>query len=166
MELKRIDNSNVWKIVNLTVSDNQAEFVATNSESLIEAYLCLANNGHVFPFGIYENDIPIGFVMIGYDVDDDYSNAPKIAFGNYNIWRFMIDKNYQNKGYGRKALELALDYIKTFPCGKAEYCYLSYEPNNVVAKKLYAEFGFEENGEMDDDELIAVLKLQQENYDD
>ena len=39
------------------------------------------------------------------------------------------------------------------------YWALSYEPENEVAKKLYASFGFVENGEMDDDEIVAVLKL-------
>ena len=71
----------------------------------------------------------------------------------------MIDKRYQNKGYGKKAMQLALDYIKTFPCGKAEYCWLSYEPENQVAKKLYESFGFEETGDMDGEEIIAKLKL-------
>ena len=33
------------------------------------------------------------------------------------------------------------------------------EPENEVAKKLYRSFGFEENGEMDGDEIVAVLKL-------
>ena len=56
-------------------------------------------------------------------------------------------------------MELALDFIRTFPCGKAEYCYLSYEPENEIAKKLYAQYGFTENGEMDDEEVVAVLKL-------
>ena len=59
----------------------------------------------------------------------------------------------------KKALELTLDFIKTFTSGKSEYCYLSYEPENIVAKKLYQEFGFVENGEMDEEEVIAVLKL-------
>lgn len=71
----------------------------------------------------------------------------------------MIDEKFQNKGYGRTAMELALDFIRTFPCGKAEYCYLSYEPENEIAKKLYAQYGFTENGEMDDEEVVAVLKL-------
>jgi len=35
----------------------------------------------------------------------------------------------------------------------------SYEPENELAKKLYASFGFEETGEMDGDEIVAVLKL-------
>ena len=78
---------------------------------------------------------------------------------NYSIWRFMIDKQYQRKGYGRTAIKLALDFIKTWPCGKAEYCALSYEPENEVARRLYASFGFVETGEMDGNEIIAMLKL-------
>ncbi len=42
---------------------------------------------------------------------------------------------------------------------KAEYCWLSYEPENDIAKHLYHSFGFEETGDMDGKELIAVLKL-------
>ena len=49
--------------------------------------------------------------------------------------------------------------ILTFPCGKADFCWLSYEPENAVAKSLYASFGFIETGEKDGEELIAVLKL-------
>ena len=81
------------------------------------------------------------------------------ANGNYNLWRLMIDQKYQHRGYGKKAIELALEFVRTFPCGKAEYCWLSYEPENVVAKELYTSFGFEETGEKDGEELIAVLKL-------
>lgn len=97
--------------------------------------------------------------MIGFDVDDDWVDAPDIAKGNYNLWRLMIDKDYQNRGFGRKAVQLALDYIKTFPCGEAEYCWLSYEPENIAARQLYRSFGFEETGDMDGEEVIAVLKL-------
>lgn len=71
----------------------------------------------------------------------------------------MIDEKYQHKGYGRKAVKLALDFINTLPCGKAEYCWLSYEPENEAARRLYHLLGFEETGEKDCDELIAVLKL-------
>lgn len=84
---------------------------------------------------------------------------PEIMRNNYSIWRLMIDHKYQNKGYGAKAIKLALDFIRTWPCGKAEYCALSFAPNNDVAKRLYYSFGFEENGEMDDDEVVAILKL-------
>lgn len=42
----------------------------------------------------------------------------------------MIDKAYQKRGYGKEAVRLALDFIESFPCGKADYCWLSYEPEN------------------------------------
>ena len=71
----------------------------------------------------------------------------------------MIDKAYQGRGYGKEAVKLALDFIKTLPCGSAEYCWLSYEPENEVARKLYSSFGFTETGDMDGEEMIAVLKL-------
>ncbi len=111
------------------------------------------------PFGIFEDDTPVGFVMIGYDKDEYWKDAPAIADGNYNLWRLMIDKAHQNKGYGRQAVELALRFIRTFPCGKADFCWLSYEPENTVAKSLYASFGFVETGDKDGEEQIAVLKL-------
>ena len=101
----------------------------------------------------------MGFVMVGYDKDDCWKDAPAIAEGNYNLWRLMIDENCQNRGYGRQAVELALNFIRTYPCGKANFCWLSYEPENTVAKSLYASFGFVETGEKDGEEQIAVLKL-------
>lgn len=97
--------------------------------------------------------------MIGFDTDDYWDNAPLIAKDNYNLWRLMIDKNYQNKGYGKEAVRLALKFIKTFPCGEAKYCWLSYKPENKAASRLYRSFGFTETGEMDGEEFIAILKL-------
>jgi diamine N-acetyltransferase len=73
----------------------------------------------------------------------------------------MIDNKYQRNGYGKKALKLALDFIKTYPCGDADCCWLSYEPENDVARKLYQSFGFVEAEKMPEgwDEMPAVLKL-------
>ncbi len=159
LKLEKVTAKNVWDILKLSVFDNQKSFVASNDISIIEAYTAITANGYAFPFGIYENDTPIGFLMISYDKDDFWDDAPSIAKNNYYLWRLMIDKCYQNKGYGREAVRLALDFIKTFPCGKAEYCWLSYEPENKIAGRLYRSFGFEETGEKDGEELIAVLEL-------
>ena len=97
--------------------------------------------------------------MIGCDVDDYWTDAPEIAKGNYNLWRLMIDKAYQSRGFGREAVKLALDFIKSLPCGEAEYFWLSYEPENEVARWLYRSYDFEETGEMDGEEPIATLRL-------
>ncbi len=159
LRLEKITGKNVWDILKLCVSEKQKNFVASNDISIIEAYTAITGNGYAFPFGIYEDDTPVGFLMIGFDTDDYWDDAPLIAKGNYNLWRLMIDNHYQNRGYGKEAVRLALEFIQTFPCGKAEYCWLSYEPENRIASQLYRLFGFVETGEMDGDELIAILKL-------
>lgn len=159
VQLQPINGKNVWQILKLHVHPDQADFVAPNDISLIEAYIAVTNHGHAFPFGVFDDGVPVGFVMIGYDVDDEYEDPPAIAYGNYNIWRLMIDEHCQHRGYGRETLRLALEFVRTFPCGPAEYCYLSYEPENTAARALYASFGFTENGEMDGGEIVAVLAL-------
>ena len=159
LRLEKVTGKNVWSILKLRVSQEQESFVAPNDVSIIEAYTAITGNGYTFPFFLYEGETPVGFLMIGFDADDYWEDAPSIAKGNYNLWRLMIDKNYQNKGYGKEAVRLALEFIKTFPCGKADFCWLSYEPENEIASRLYHSFGFVETGEMDGDEIIAVLKL-------
>ena len=159
LRLEQVNGKNVWDILKLTVEEDQKNFVANNDISIIEAYTAITANGFAFPFGIYENETPVGFLMIGFDIDDYWDDAPAIAKGNYNLWRLMIDKAYQRRGFGKEAVQLALDFIKSFPCGKAEYCWLSYEPENEVARQLYRSFGFSETGEVDGEELIAVLRL-------
>lgn len=159
MRLERVNSKNVWQLIKLEVNDDQKSFVATNTESIIQAYTTTAAGGYVFPFGIYDGDTPVGFLMIGYGMDGEWEDAPEIAKDNYSLWRLMIDKNFQGRGYGKKAIKLALDFIKSAPCGAAEYCYLSYEPENLRAKQLYESFGFVETGEMDGDEIVAALKL-------
>lgn len=159
LRLEKVNGKNVWDILKLTVEENQKNFVANNDISIIEAYTAITANGYAFPFGIYENETPVGFLMIGFDIDDYWDDAPSIAKGNYNLWRLMIDKAYQRRGYGKEAVQLALDFIKSFPCGKAEYCWLSYEPENEAARQLYRSFGFSETGDTDGEELIAVLRL-------
>ena len=159
LRIEKINGKNVWEILKLRVSESQKEFVAANDVSIIEAYTTITANGFAFPFGIYDGKTLVGFMMIGYDSADYWEDAPDIARGNYSLWRLMIDENYQKKGFGREAVGLGLDFIKSFPCGKSEYCWLSYEPENEVARQLYRSFGFVETGDMVGGEIIAVLKL-------
>ena len=158
ISLKPVDSKNVWKLLRLKVSPEQEDFVATNTESIVEAYTTVTAGGVALPFGIFDDETPVGFLMLGYDDLPEEEN-PAISKGNYTVWRLMIDEKYQHRGYGRAALQLALDYIRGFPCGEAKYCWLSYEPENKAAAALYHSFGFEENGEYDGDEIIAVRPI-------
>lgn len=159
IRIEKVNGKNIWDIIRLRVKDEQKSFVASNDMSIIEAYTAITGGGYAFPFGIYDDEIAVGFLMIGFDVDDYWDNPPEIAKSNYSLWRLMIDERYQHKGYGKEAIKLALDFMRTIPCGKAEHCWLSYEPENINARELYHSLGFYETGEMDGEEIIAVLKL-------
>ncbi len=156
--LKKITAANLWQIVALEVAPEQRSFVASNTNSILEAYAAISGGGTALPFGVYHEDTPVGFVMLSYGCED-WPDAPAIAHDNYCIWRLMIDRRFQGQGYGKAALEAALGYIRTLPCGPAEWCWLSYEPENTVAKALYHAYGFRETGDMDGGEAIAALRL-------
>lgn len=162
IRLEKVGVHNFEELVDLLPQKSQYQFVADNCYSLAEAYANLMDGKYAQPFGIYKGETPIGFLMIGFNIADEEGDEEKfpILVNNYLIWRFMIDKKYQRKGYGREAMKLALDFIRTFPCGKAEYCWLSYNPENDTARKLYKSFGFEEKQMPEGwDEVPAVLKL-------
>lgn len=162
MELVPLSLRNVWEIVHLRVTQEQDErdFVASNGCSVIEAFAAREDGHAALPFGLYENGRPVGFLMIGYGSIGD-EDEPAVAQGSYCIWRLMIDAHYQGQRLGKKAMESTLAYIRTWPCGKASRCWLSCMPENTAAKALYTRMGFVENGEMDGDEVVAVLPLNE-----
>ena len=160
IHLEKLTWDNVDDVLKLKVAKDQKDFVAGNSDSIIDAYFAMTEEGKkVLTLGIYNDKKAVGFLMIGYNCT--WRDNLDFAKESYYIWRFMIDKRYQRNGYGREALRLAIDLIRTAPCGKAEYCWLSYEPENEVARKLYLSEGFEERPELcrEDEEIPAVFKL-------
>ncbi|MGM1049803.1 MAG: GNAT family N-acetyltransferase [Bacillota bacterium] len=155
--LRKITLENRRDIFNLEVSEDQRRFVASNLSSVASCYVLATNGGHPFPFAIYADEQPIGFVMITYRITG--YELPTIADDSYCILRLMIDKQYQNRGYGREAMKKILEFIRTFPAGPAQYCWICYKDDNVPAKRLYESFGFRDNGEVLGDELITVIQL-------
>ena len=160
VHLEELNKYNVWDVIELTVKKEQESFIAGNEWSLVHAYVGNKTEGAVYPFGVFDDDKAVGFLMIAYDYGEvcNDPDAPEISQKNYFLWRLMIDEEEQGKGYGKKAVKLALEFVKTFPHGRADYCWLCYDKNNEVARKLYLSMGFQEIGEQDDD-INAVIKL-------
>ena len=173
IHLEKVTRDNVDDVIELRVARKQKDFLASNVESLADAYLALTEGRPVYPFAILNGKKVVGFIMIDYAHDwsgyehEAWLNSDEYKFYKdkpyYYIWRFMIDKRFQGRGYGREAIRQAIEFVKTFPCGEAEYCVLSYSPTNEAAKKFYESVGFVEiNGDgyyEENDERSAVLKL-------
>ena len=129
--LKEITCENLDEVLALKVDDGQRSFVSSNAESLAQAYVYSET---AFPFAVYDDDMIVGFIMMGYYEAKEY----------YTLWKLMIDKRYQNNGYGRQALELGIDYMRE-RFGVSEI-YTGVVPENTVAKELYKSVGFNETG--------------------
>ncbi|WP_042169516.1 GNAT family N-acetyltransferase [Paenibacillus gorillae] len=155
--LRQITLENRRDIFNLEVSEDQRRFVASNLSSVASCYVLATNGGHPYPFAIYADEQPVGFVMITYRITG--YDLPTIADDSYCILRLMIDHRYQNKGYGRAAMHKIVEFVRTLPAGPATYCWISYGIDNTTARKLYESCGFRENGEIVHSEQIAVLQL-------
>src|SRR5690554_8068794 len=89
MEFRKIDKSNYLYCITLEVNDNQKDYVADNKQSLVQ----VAYEEGLYPLGVYYNNKMIGFILCDYDHE----------INGWSMSRFMIDKKYQNKGYGIKS---------------------------------------------------------------
>ncbi|MBN2504961.1 MAG: N-acetyltransferase [Bacilli bacterium] len=136
--LKEVTSSNFREVCFLSVRDDQKGFIATNSYSLAQA----AYEKECKPLAVYCGDNVVGFVMYAFDTDE----------ATYWIYRLMIGKDYQGLGYGKKAMELALEIL--MPLADNRLIRISFEPQNSVAQKLYESLGFVTTGRIEGGEVI------------
>ena len=153
-EIRPVTKDNWRELIKLQVRDDQKNFVAPNVNSIAESQFGYdeAEYGHwdFHPFGIYEGDTAVGFLMYGLN----FAHPQRQAF----IIRLMVDDRFQGKGYGRFGM---VQMIKLFSADeRIKVVAISYEPENEVARKLYASLGFVEPGEMLEGETLAILKLR------
>lgn len=151
-EIRPVHKDNWKELIRLKVREDQKHFVASNLYSIAEAQFGDDYEGHwdLHPFGIYDGETPVGFLMYGFN----FEHRKQQAF----IIRLMVDENHQHKGYGRYGMQKMLELFRADE--RIRVVGISYEPENEAARKLYASLGFEETGEMLDEEVLAILRLR------
>ncbi|UDM79497.1 GNAT family N-acetyltransferase [Vagococcus fluvialis] len=138
IEFRDITRDNFDECLFLEVAEEQEDFVASTRFSLAEAKIFTEN----IPLAVYAQDTMVGFIMYGLDPDDN----------EYWISRLLIDEKFQKRGYGKQAMEQILILInETY---QPQKLLLSFEPENIVAEKLYLSLGFKHTGRIIDDELV------------
>ena len=142
--LKEVTKENIDEVLELSVREDQKSFVSTTAESLAQAY---AYKETAFPFAVYNDDPMVGFIMMGYYEVKNY----------YTLWKFLIDKKYQHKGYGREALMLGISFMRDK--FNIKEIYTGVAPGNSVAKGLYQSIGFEDTGLIEFNMEEMCLKL-------
>jgi diamine N-acetyltransferase len=139
VKLEEVTARNWRAVARLELAPDQKDLVASNLYSIAESKF----DPDARPRAVYAGREPVGFLMY------DASDAEAL------IYRFMIDRRHQGKGYGRAALVLAIAEIAALP--NVRKVSVSYMPDNQVARALYASLGFKEAGLDEDGEMMAEL---------
>ena len=145
--LREITEETVVSICKLsdTLSALQKKMVAPNAQSIAQAHY----NKYFWFRAIYADETPVGFIML-YDNPEEQK---------YFLWRLMIAGPCQGLGYGKKAVQLLIEYVRTRP--GARVLLVSCEEGEASPEGFYAKLGFRRTGEMLDDEVVMSLALEQ-----
>lgn len=141
--LREVNADTVRTICDLAVLEEQQQFVAPNAVSIAQAYF----SEYAWFRAIYADETPVGFVML-------YDDTKK---PEYFLWRFMIDARYQSMGFGRRALELLIDHVRTRP--DARELFTSVHQAEGGPQGFYEGMGFELTGQVEEGQAVLRLRL-------
>ncbi|HUP18443.1 MAG TPA: GNAT family N-acetyltransferase [Gemmatimonadota bacterium] len=145
VSLREVTRETLRSVLSLRVAPDQEGFVAPNPVSIAEAHFYPDN---AWFRAIYASETPVGFLMLH---DDPAKPA-------YHLWRFMIDHRFQRMGFGRRALAVLFEHVRTRP-GATELT-LSHGPGEGNPGPFYARLGFEYTGEVEDGERVMRIGLE------
>ncbi len=145
VSLREITSETVRPICRLsdTLSDTHKKMVAPNAVSIAEAYF----EKCAWFRAIYADDTPVGFLML-------YDNPDK---AEYFLWRMMTAAQYHGMGFGKKAMLLLIDRVRTRP--NAKILETSCVPGEGSPEGFYLNLGFKNTGKWDETEMILRLEL-------
>jgi len=143
VELREVSAETVREICALQVAPDQRRFVAPNTVSFAEAHY----EPKAWFRAVYADGQPVGFAMLSIGTE-----TPE-----YYLWRFMIADRFQGRGYGRAAIGLIVDHVRSLP--NARELLVSWVPGDSGPEPFYLGLGFVPTGEVDGGEVAARLEL-------
>ena len=155
IHFRKISMDDCEKIIEMGLYESQEDYVMPFVDSLAESYSDLFAEELTVTYALCNGKEPVGLMELEYIKGDSFPNLKGEMV--YELFRILLDKKYQKQGYGTKAVQLFLDYIKTKPLGDADIVVVSVVEGNNEALKLYEKFGFEVIGR-DKYEHIAMKR--------
>jgi diamine N-acetyltransferase len=143
VSLREVTADTVRAICRLDVSEEQKRFVAPNSVSIAQAYF----EPKAWFRAIYADETPVGFLML-------YDNPEE---SEYFLWRYMVDARYQKLGFGKKAMDLLVNHVRTRP--GASQLALSCVPGDDGPERFYSHYGFKRTDEWEGIECVMRIEL-------
>lgn len=141
LRICKVTKENRQRIASLKVTEQHKFIETTIPNSLIDAET--KYKGDAISVGLYDDNIPVGYAMYGWFNEEEINSV--------YLNQFIIDSNYQGKGYAKPLLQLLMNYFRD-ECG-SKVIHLSIHPENRLAQKLYESIGFHLTGEIEEERL-------------
>ncbi len=146
IRLLEVNEENFDEVIGLSLAPSQEKFVASNVRSLAQCYI-YREDGDVFPMAVVHEDRTVGFLLLEKDFEE----------GFYLVWRMMIDRKEQRKGFGEEVLREVLRQAKEAPGIDAVRA--DYVKGNKVMAHLLSKLGFVRIGE-EEREILNEHRLR------
>jgi len=145
VNLREINEDTVVPVCRLsdTLIEPQKFMVAPNAISLAQALF----SKKAWYRAIYAGKALVGFIML---YDDEVEP-------DYFLWRFMVSRPCQGRGYGAQAIQRLVEYVKTRP--NARELGVSCGIGVGSPQQFYEKQGFVSTGEFRDGELVLKMIL-------
>lgn len=130
LELVNQDNFEAVLQVSLTETDERK--VASVEYSLAQAWL-YKDSRELHPYAVLFGQKVVGFVLLS--IQEDHS---------YYVWRLLIDRHYQNRGYGKEVIRQVIGLAKEDP--SCHTITMNYVIGNHKMRYILEKFGFQSVG--------------------
>lgn len=152
LRLVEITPENRAVIEALAVTPEQTDYVSDVAASLVEA--TQEPDARPWYRGVYFGDTPVGFVMIS----DGITVENPSYLGPYYLWRLLIDRHHQGRGYGGEVLRLVAEYLRTKPDARVLLTSVVEGPASPLS--FYLSHGFRATGAVHEGEPVLELDLR------
>lgn len=113
-----------WDAMQLSINDEQLEYMMNAKEAI-----CLAYAYEHELFILTEGNRSIGLVAFSLDSTNE----------KYYIESVLIDKKYQQRGFGKIMMSKGIDHLKSLGC---KHLSIGVNRFNIAAQELYKSVGF------------------------
>lgn len=132
IRLELVNKDNFEEVLQVQVLEEDQRRVATVEYSLAQAWL-YRDEGTLLPYAVKSGEKIVGFVLLS--IQEDKS---------YYVWRLLIDRHCQNRGYGKEVIRQVIGLAKEDP--SCHTVTMNYVIGNHKMRYILEKLGFQSVG--------------------
>ncbi|MGQ7348100.1 GNAT family N-acetyltransferase [Streptococcus suis] len=133
IRLELVNKDNFEAVLQVQLASEDQRRVASVEYSLAQAWL-YKDSGMILPYAVLSGRKVVGFAMLSIEPKDN----------SYYLWRLLIDKNHQNRGYGKEVIRQVIGLAQEDSlCRKVT---MHYVIGNHKMRYILEKFGFQSVG--------------------